>query len=75
VEYVLARLIVLLRVVNWRRQMPLKLFPIHAGHGLANDLVIAAIVGGWSLKTRPRDAARGAENRLVSAGTGGALQG
>lgn len=28
-------------------QMPLALFAIHAGHGLANDLVIATIVGAW----------------------------
>jgi hypothetical protein len=27
--------------------MPVGLFAIHAGHGLANDLVIAAIVGAW----------------------------
>jgi heme/copper-type cytochrome/quinol oxidase subunit 4 len=28
-------------------RMPVALFAIHAGHGLANDLVIAAIVGAW----------------------------
>ena len=28
-------------------QMPLALLAIHAGHGLANDLVIATIVGAW----------------------------
>ena len=98
VAYVLARLVVLLRVVNWKgtmllagwawfgfqvtllllsvvhQQTPLKLFAIHAGHGLANDLVITAIVGGWCLKTRPRDAASVAATRMVSTGPTGALQ-
>ncbi len=99
VAYVLARLVLLLRVVNWKgtmllagwawlgfhatlllfsvvhQQMPLKLFAIHAGHGFANDLVIAAIVGGWRLKTRPRDAVSAAGMRMVRTGPSGALQG
>jgi hypothetical protein len=32
--------------------MPLALFAIHAGHGLANDLVIAGIVGTWRKKVQ-----------------------
>jgi hypothetical protein len=33
--------------------MPLKLYAIHAGHGLANELVIAAILGAWRPKASP----------------------
>jgi len=53
----------------------LKLFAIHAGHGLANDLVIAAIAGRWRLKTRPRDAVSSAGMRMLSAGHSGTLKG
>jgi uncharacterized protein DUF1761 len=98
VAYVLARLVVLLRIVSWKgtmllaswawlgfhatlllfsvihEQMPLKLFAIHAGHGLANDLVIAAIVGGWRLKRRRRDCVSGAGMRSASTFPSGALQ-
>jgi uncharacterized protein DUF1761 len=34
------------------QHMPLTLYAIHAGHGLANDLAIGAIVGAWRLKAR-----------------------
>lgn len=47
VAYVLARLI---NVLGAHEHMPVELFAIHAGHGLANDLVIAAIVGAWRAK-------------------------
>jgi hypothetical protein len=81
VAYVLARFVVLFRVVDWKGtvllggwvwlgfhatlllfsvihgHMPLKLYAIHAGHGLANELTIAAILGAWRLKARPVDAA------------------
>lgn len=39
--------LLLFSVVHER--MPVALFAIHAGHGLANDLVIAAIVGAWQV--------------------------
>jgi hypothetical protein len=32
--------------------MPWKLYAIHAGHGLANELVIAAILGAWGIGRR-----------------------
>ena len=32
------------------QDMPLKLYAIHAGHGLANELVITAILGAWRRK-------------------------
>ncbi len=35
------------------QNMPLKLYAIHAGHGLANEFVITAILGAWRLKAGP----------------------
>jgi Protein of unknown function (DUF1761) len=52
--------------------MPLALFEIHAGHGLANDLVIATIVGAWR---SPQGIGSAGEASTGAATTHRALQG
>jgi hypothetical protein len=47
--------------------MPVALFAIHAGHGLANDLVIAAIVGGWRAKVHATASVNGAATSAAAA--------
>jgi hypothetical protein len=49
-------------------QMPWSLFGIHAGHGLANDLVIAAIVGAWHRGRRSFASPADARHSLVRSG-------
>jgi hypothetical protein len=47
--------------------MPVALFALHAGHGLVNDLVIAAIVGAWRGEARAKGSSESRSIRATQA--------